>query len=230
MNPPADQLNSLRLGDDDVDLLREVERTFCVSIKPIEASELYNVGQLFDLLKSKLGSTDERRTKCLTAVCFFRLRRAVWMIRGIRINPTTKIFDVVPKQELGQFYESLGYVMAARLPSLSDTGWRLLIWILGISLLLAGFFVEGAVVSRVLVLSGLFALLFASVIYLPRALPYGVATFGDLAERIMTMNYGTLSRETGVKNDNDLWNVLVEVIREIAPFDGQIVASTRLAA
>src|SRR5215469_17808191 len=70
--------NSLGLDDDldGVELVRDIERAFQIKITDEEATNIFVVGELHELLVQKL-STDEGGRKCASAMAFYRLRNAL---------------------------------------------------------------------------------------------------------------------------------------------------------
>ena len=71
-------LNSVGLvGDgDDVDLLKDFENIFEISISDDEAANMDTLGQAFEIICSKLPTNEEKETKCLSAMAYFRLNSA----------------------------------------------------------------------------------------------------------------------------------------------------------
>ena len=67
---------SINLGDlEDVEILQEVERVFCIPITDREAEQTFTVGRLCDLLDAKYGGGATE--VCLSQIAFHRLRRAL---------------------------------------------------------------------------------------------------------------------------------------------------------
>ena len=84
-------VNNLGFVDmDDVDALELVEQAFDVEITATDAATLANVGDLYDLLLTKIPDSDANQ-KCASAMVFYRLRRA--------------LADLYPMERIGPSHE-----------------------------------------------------------------------------------------------------------------------------
>ncbi|HSM94959.1 MAG TPA: hypothetical protein VLT91_02870 [Rhizomicrobium sp.] len=70
--------NTLGLDDDldSVELVQDIEKAFDIQITDAEAERTLVVGDLYDLLLSKIPTNDTNK-KCASAMIFYRLRRAI---------------------------------------------------------------------------------------------------------------------------------------------------------
>ena len=98
--------DSLHLvGDgDDVEVVEWVERVFGISISNRETQETLTVGQLFDLIEAKCGTSATEM--CLSQVAFYRLRRALRELGAASaIEPATpsKPMSAESIDKVGQF-------------------------------------------------------------------------------------------------------------------------------
>ena len=65
-------------GDlDDVELVEDIEKAFGVRLPDGELSNCHTVGDLFDLVLARIPDRSATADRCATAMCFYRLRRAV---------------------------------------------------------------------------------------------------------------------------------------------------------
>jgi hypothetical protein len=71
-------LKTLGLDDDldSVEVVIAIEKAFDVEISSGEAEAVFNVGQLFELLRGKVHAVDANR-KCASAMALYRIRRAL---------------------------------------------------------------------------------------------------------------------------------------------------------
>ncbi len=203
-------------GDgDDVDILYDIEATFGVKISDDEAKSLFTLGDLHDLLVSKLNASDLRRSVCLTAVSFYRLRRALIELTGFKdISPQTRLDSVFPSGKIGRIATEIEEEIKMKLPP-PELG------------RLAGTLALSVIIGTpvLAIISGLFIghwawfvlLLWALLVPLFRFAPYRAPGYcvdvGRLAKAMAGLNYGRLAAELGVSHADDVWNALVEVIK-----------------
>jgi hypothetical protein len=81
MSKAANCLNLVGDGDD-IDVLYAIEKTFGVKLSDAEAVHCETVGQLYDVVSSKLNMPEVRNLRCPTALAFFRLRAALRRLAG----------------------------------------------------------------------------------------------------------------------------------------------------
>lgn len=216
---PRRDENSLHLvGDgDDVDILYNIEAAFDVTISDEEAENLFTLGQLHDLLVSKLNASDTRRSACVTAVSFYRLRRALIEITGkMDICPATRLDRIFPGGRIGRNSKEIEKHTGMRLPQ-SELGGvaslLLLIVFFGTPVIaaLSGFFLIGDWGWAVL-------LVWLVIVPLLRFAPYRAPArcidVGSLTKAMAGLNHGLLSTGLGVNHRYDVWNALVEVIKD----------------
>lgn len=213
--------------EDVEDLLKTLEEAFEVRFAQSDVDKLHNVGDLYDVLKLKMGTTSQPRRRCLSAVSFYRLRKAVFDATGTLVEPRTAISDVFPARTLRSQMTALGERTGLRLPSalLAPKQWFL--FLAGTGSFIVALFLgltTRAGITALLIGLGSFAILrFAE---FPRSLAQ--QSFGDLAREAAFHNLGRLARETGTRNDIDLWNALDFMIRKDLAFEGKIDRETRL--
>jgi hypothetical protein len=81
-------------GDlDDVDMLEDVEAAFGFRVSDEELARCWTVGHLFELINSRLPSEGSAGS-CATAMCFYRLRRAIQPRLAICLRPSTPIEEL----------------------------------------------------------------------------------------------------------------------------------------
>ncbi|MCZ6839058.1 MAG: hypothetical protein O7G13_07260 [Alphaproteobacteria bacterium] len=227
---PKKTENSLYLyGDgDDVEILEGVEATFDVKISDDEAPSLYTLGDLYDLLVSKLNASDSRRSICLTAASFYRLRRALTELTGVKdISPRTQLDSIFPNGKIGQAAKQIEHHTKMRLPipELGKLATTLVMMLFFGTPILA--IAIGQVIGHwgwsVLLLWALVVPLLKFAAY--RAPEY-CSDVGSLAKTMAGLNYSLLSAEFGVSHQDDVWNALVEVLKNQALTSGPINQET----
>lgn len=212
---------SLKIDPEDLEsLLLDLEMAFEVKFVQSDIDRLITVGDLYDFLQIKMGATLHRRERCIAAVCFYRLRRAVAEMTGARITPRTAIFEVFSTKETALGMKAIAEKTGLRLPSLPIALEQFLLSVLFVLSCCAALYFGLTTMSGItglLIAIGFFCVLrFAE---FPRRM---TGTFGDLARETTTLNYGRLARETGVRSSADLWQALNSMIRICAAFEGEI--------
>lgn len=214
--------------EDVEDLLMSLEKAFEVRFVQSDADKIRTVGDLFEVLQDKMGTTSQRRQRCLSAVCFYQLRKAVADATGIKVRPQTAISDVFPAKSLASQIRALGDRTGLRLPRVPYAADQSFLFLVGIASSLTAFF------FGVTATSGLAALLLGlgafGVLWLaefPRSM--NQHDFGELARETAFLNYGRLARETKTLSNVDLWNALEFMIRNDGLFDDAFDRETRLA-
>ena len=95
-------------GDlDDVELIQDIEAAFNIRLADDEISRCSTVGQLFELIEAHLPKMPSGQS-CATAMCFYRLRRALQPQTANALKPKTSIsaLGAVPVRKMHQIIES----------------------------------------------------------------------------------------------------------------------------
>ena len=218
--------NTLDLsGDlDDVELLEAIESACGIKYSNEEAERLRTVGDAYDTLVEKLKAYDERRKVCFTAICFYRLRRALREITPItEIRPNTRFEELFPVRRVDPVLKRIEDLTGMALPA-RDMGSVA-------AALTVTFGLCTPIVTLVLIQFigwwGLLALLGWSVTYLlwrfaRTCVPDRYADVGTLARAMAGLNLASLIDEFGVRHKGDIWNALVVAIRNYTGFGGTI--------
>lgn len=213
-------------GDlDDVELIQDVEAAFGIRLADDEIERCSTVGQLFELIEARLPQMRSGQS-CATALCFFRLRRALQPHSGIALKPKTSIsaLSAVPVRKLHQIIET---ECGLRPPPQYITFWGCL------SLLLV-----------VTVPFGLFAVGMPWWIALPSAalgiglcriapiqLPGEVETFGDLVKIVSSRSIGALAGQGARLGPKEAWQAFTDVLSDHTQLSkDRILAETLLLA
>jgi hypothetical protein len=203
-------LQTLMLDDDDAsDALLAVGDAFEVKISAADARLLYDVGDLFDLLRRKIDAGDGNR-KCASAMAFYRLRRVLNDLSADAGRSPSH--DLTPSHCIytQSFVKSLEDRSGLRLPR-PVLGW---VGGLGIALALGGML--GAIAAHRLDALGLFV---AGVVLSrvdPGRLPKDCRTVGALAKKAANLSFGRLVKQGADARDGHLWQALVEILADLA--------------
>ena len=93
------------VGDgDDVDVIEDFEATFEIIISDAEAESIVTLGEAYELICSKLPTNQKQQKKCLTAMAYYRLNRALCDYGKMRA--TTRI-EVPESQSPKSFQKQL---------------------------------------------------------------------------------------------------------------------------
>jgi hypothetical protein len=229
--PMTNAANCLDLvGDgDDVDVLYAVEEAFRVKISNAEALRCETVGQLFDIVSSKLNLSEARDIRCPTALAFFRLRAALRRLGYLeRMTPETDLRTIFRAHGARRLHDSLSREADLRLPHLALHAATLpvLAFVMACGVALSLWFgswlplIGSAVVAVVLVY------------LLPRAISQRTARLGDFATHCAAWNYGRLAEQAGGARHLDVWKAITTIVRESSGtgFMGEINYETRFFA
>ena len=226
--------NTLNLvGDgDEIDLLEEVEAAFSVKIEAKEAEELLTVGDLQDVLLRKLDANEARRSACLTAVAFYRLRTAISEVSGAKgIIPST----LLNRSLLGLDYEKWAATIEARCGLELPIGRAGVLTTLLFVALFFGSPVAAATLGKSVGAWGLLPLLGWLLIYplfrfMPALRPSYCKDAGSLARAVAGLNYRSLSHEFGSRHPDDVLLALVAVLRNFTGFSRPVDRRTTFFA
>jgi len=201
-------VSSLALvGDgDEVDLLDEIQAAFDVTFTDSEAESCRTVGDLFDVLMTKIAPA-EGANRCATAMAFYRLRRA---IGAGHAGPHSMLRDVLtgtPRQA----YARLGSATGLRMPALvfGAVGWFGMMVVLPGILASAAFWQAASSFWAVPFLISMLGILVAFFDRKPEA-----ATLGDLARQVAVLNFAHLARSGARSVRVDVWKNFVQLLRQ----------------
>lgn len=194
-------------GDlDDVELIQDVEAAFGVRLADDEIEQCSTVGQLFELIKARLPKLPSGQS-CSTAMCFYRLRRALEPHSAIALKPKTSISALsgVPVRKLHQIIET---ECGLRPPPQYITLWGCLALLLVVTIPF-GLFAVGmpwwiALPSAALGI-GLYRLA-------PIQLPGEAETFGDLVRIVSSRSIGALAGQGARLGPKEAWQAFTDVL------------------
>lgn len=210
-------------GLDDVDLVRDVERSFDIQF-PDEVWNSETVGDLFALVMAQLPDRGSEPGRCASAMCFYRLRRMVLTLAPhLELRPSTPI-TVLRSVSVKRLYRTI-QAGGLRPPVPYVSAWG------GCSLLLAVAAPVGPFLLRTSWWTAvLWMLAFAALFRLsPRRLPPDVKTCGGLVELLTVGNIGRLASHGARLGRAEAWKALQTVcISHVGDDGGEIGMGTLL--
>ena len=215
-------------GDlDDVELLMAVEEAFAIQISNAEAECILTVGDLYDLVCSKVDL--DSMASCNSTHAFRRLRDASFAT-PVPVRPSSRISEL-----RGDFSaEDWCRTMSKR----TGLDFDLAEWLPGVQYFLFVFILFPPIAAWVSWGSfGVGALLWLSLWLLfpifhfaPTRLPHQIETVADLVRRSMGRNYKRLRDIAGLGNRTDIWMAICGLTRDHTGHDGPIDHDTTFFA
>jgi hypothetical protein len=205
------------VGEDTWELLATIEDSFAIQLGEYHGLLEVTVGELADrICKEADYPTPER---CLSAVTFYRLRRAfreLFNTPRTAIRPTALVGDLLPWNSRRSRWLMLQTHLGLTFPSLNYPG-----WLLCLSLLVPTTFLIslktflGFRLSTVAIIIDSLALCFPVIVAfspLARTLPSGCDTVGGLTNAVLARNYAVFASQYGSSSTNDVLLALRQLI------------------
>lgn len=212
-------LTSINLvGDDDLDLLRDIEQVFDVRIPPEVSRNWWTIGDAHQWLLESLqkGPTEGR---CPTAMAFYQLRSAV-VPNATRkaLRPGTPLRDI--SKNPAAFLRLLRRATGLTIPAAKWRwvgvlgGWLISLGMPGcLAALLSGRLQVAAIAAAGVAIGGLLC-------WMDRGrFPGDMATLGDLARRVAALNRNTLRSRGARHMADEEWATLAAVVAEFSLVD-----------
>jgi len=225
-------------GDgDEIDIVRDVERTFRIALTKAEAVRIRTVGELHDLIESKHAGAESTRA-CLSQTAFYRLRRAL-VAMGIdtKISPQTPILALAAIEPPSQVkrWRRLGRLAGLQLPRLETpfrrwlpargTAARRVLSVLGWLSTATAIAICALAIQIVTGVSGVLIWV-AAAIAVPavklgiamlwlqsfQTVPRRLATLGDLAKEAAGCSFETLTMQKQGSSRSDRWFALAAIL------------------
>ncbi|WIW90491.1 acyl carrier protein (plasmid) [Sphingobium sp. V4] len=196
-------------GDlDDVELIEDVEAAFGIRLVDEEISRCSTVGQLFELIEARLPEMPSGQS-CATAMCFYRLRRALQPHSAIALKPKTSIMALraVPVRKLHRIIEA---ECGLRPPPQYITLWGCLA-LLFVAVFPFGLFAIG-MPWWVALPSAAFGVGFYW--FAPIRLPDEAETFGDLVRIVASRSIGALADQGARIGPKEAWKAFTDVLSD----------------
>jgi hypothetical protein len=218
----SDKAQRLRLfGEDSCELVSTIEQSFGMKFSEDELVQATTIGTLAQIVFAKLKHPVS--PQCLSAVMFYRLRRAfveLFEIPRIKIAPAKSLYELMPWTTRKKQWRTIQNHLNYALPQLT---WPL--WLLALGLLLAAatlYFLFGLKMLRTLgaasapvgVIGFVSVFVLVAVILNPlgRGFPRNCETFGDLVKLALARNYGKMAATQGMSSDKEVVQSLLQLV------------------
>jgi len=198
-------------GDDAVDLVISCENMFEIKISKEEALLVETVGDLFELLRSKIEISEENK-KCGSAMAFYRLRRALISSNVKNAFLPSSDLSFLEKLYTKPFVRELEEKSGLRLPRPAYDCIGGLGLVIFIASFLAAFAMLVAESSLLLVFisTGVLGIL---MIWADQGqLPSGFRMTRSFVKEVTLQNYGRLIRQGAYLSESGLWTILTDLI------------------
>ena len=173
--------------------------------------------------------------RCLTAVTFYKLRRALQQFGFPRsaIRPATPLLKLLPWRNRRTRWKQIRDQLGLELPGLVYPRWALFFALFGPGTILTGMRAFWGIPLRVASILGISVLLVIPAIFasipLAHALPPGSDTCGGLAELILVRNYAAIATENGSPRSAEvLWALRQLVATETVMNFEEVSSDTRI--
>jgi hypothetical protein len=233
----ADEKKELNeVGEDTWELFAAIEQSFAVDLGDYYALAGISVGELAETIRELAHYPAEE--SCLSAVAFYRLRRAfeaLFNVPRTSIRPATPVGKVMPWRHRRAQWRRLEEHLGLTVPGLKYPGWlALLSFVTSTSLVILARELLGSKLGIVGIIVWSFALFLPSLVAftpLARTLPPSCTTMGGLANVVLARNYAVFASQHGSPSEK---GVLPELRQLVADETGtafeEISSETRIPA
>ena len=210
------------VGDgDDLAIIEAIEEVFIVSIMDEDAERIRTLGDAHSVICSKLPNEASQQTKCLTAMAYYRLNRA--MKDHGKVKPFESVEAPKPMRPR-QYQQQLEEGSGLQLPFLTTSN----AWVKMI-----GWSILGTWAAAPILFSALFAVAAGSLIFVLNIAIWRYATkidqrvwifkgtLADLSRRASEENIGQLISEGGKWKGADVWAVMTKIISDETGFPAE---------
>ncbi|MEM9764377.1 MAG: hypothetical protein AAF160_08460 [Pseudomonadota bacterium] len=216
---------------DGVEIVTAIEETFSITISEQEAIEIRNMGDLFDLVCLKHGSSDA--TTCLSGRAF-RLVAEAMAAECRPVRPRDRLTAFRDEGAHRRWSRRLGRRCGLRLDGVTtgDPLYGLHVSALGSTLLGIAMFASLVLNDQVGWLAAMVAVIITGILFwqdyriFRLGLPRTPLTLAELVRRSMGDNYRLLAERHGHGNRHDIWHALSGLARSQSGYDGPIDHAT----
>ena len=209
------------MGLDGVELLIAVEDRFGIAIGDEEAAQIATVGDLHELVLSRLAPPSSN--SCPSSHVFYGVRRGLREVLGVsreRVSPGASLEGLLPDEGRRSAWSSLSQYLGWRLPALqlpATLESSMLTGCLGaivLALLGGGLGFMPQPIAWSLGLAAFPALLVAYRLTAPLAIrvPKGLVSVGDLASAVLSLNFAVVSEQCQSWNEGEVWQALQSAV------------------
>jgi hypothetical protein len=204
------------LGEDTWELFEVIECSFGVDLGDYNEICGVTVRELAEVIRKTANYPTEE--KCLSAVAFYRLRRAFETLFGVprgTIRPATSVGNLLPLKHRSTEWQMLQKHLGLDVPGLTFPAWFLLVPLFAPpALLISVRALFGFRLSVGWIIFGSFLLIYLAVarvipamnLHFPiaRVIPTGCETFAGLAKVVLARNYAVFASQGGSCKDGIL--------------------------
>ena len=210
------------VGDgDDVAIIEAIEDVFKVAIMDEEAESIRTLKDAHSVICSKLPNDENEQTKCLTAMAYYRLNRAMPGQGKANRSKRLHVPEAVSPRE---FQQQLEEGSGLKLPFLTTSsfwvtsiGWAIFYTWIAEPVMFSGFY--AVAVGLIIFVSNVAIWRFATAID-QRAWIFD-GTVADLSRRASEENIGHLVAEGGKLTREDVWTAMTKIISSVTGFPAQ---------
>jgi len=220
------------LGLELVELVIETEERLGIEIRDEDVADLTTVGQFYHYVIDRLGPGEVTEpVACLSATAFYALRRGWLQEFGLHrqeMRPAATVDLLLPRVDRRSNWQRLGAAIDMDLPYLVRPRWVTVGGVLSFLGLTAAAAVSWDALANTpwsvlldwAIAWFVFGSLFYSVVIawltrpLARAIPPNCRTVRDFVNELARRNYGRLARCGRGWNRDEVWSILVAIIRE----------------
>jgi hypothetical protein len=233
----ADEKKELNtVGEDTWELFEAIEESFGVDLGDYHALAGITVGELAENICRLANYPAEER--CLSAVAFYRLRRAfetLFSVPRTAILPTTSVVQLLPWKSRRTQWRLLQEHLGLTVPGLMYPGWLLLLCLVTpAALLISAREFLGFRLSAIEIIGGSLALIIPAVVaFIPfaRTPPPSCATMGGLAKVVLARNYAVFATQHGSSSERGVLPAVRQLIAtETGSQLGEVSPETRIPA
>ncbi|MGC3936489.1 hypothetical protein ACOTTU_01650 [Roseobacter sp. EG26] len=207
------------VGDgDDVELLEDFEAVFAIAITDKEAESILTLGEAHEIICSKIPKNHEEQVKCLSAMAYYRLNRAI-KAHG-KIQPLERLelrAGTSPKvfQKHLENNSNLSLEFLTRISS-----WVVALFLLQFVTWIAATIVFSGMLS---IIAGFLTFSFTHALWRiaehrDRHVWAFDGTIADLSRRAAEVNFGKLVSLGGKWNETEVWRTMTSVIQSHTGF------------
>ncbi len=206
-------------GDgDEVELIEAFEAAFDISFSYAEAEEILTLGQAFEAICSKLPEASQQQKKCLTAMVYFRLNRA--LTSEGKLCPATRI--EVPGSRSPKSFQAklenssrlnLDFLTGQKMSTVFLFCFQFVSWVAA-PVLLSG---NTALVAAVAI-AGTSHLLWRNADRMDNSIWIFDGTLGELSQRAAETNFGHLVSSGATWSRSDVWKAMTSIIQDFTGF------------
>lgn len=211
------------MGLDGVELLLAVEDRFGIVIADDEGAQVTTVGDLHQLVVSKM--TPQGSKACLSSHAFYALRSGLREVAGCsrgRVSPEASLEDLLPVEGRRSTWDALSRYLGWHLPRLrlpAALEWGIVAGCLGaipVAMVIGKLGLVALPVAWAIGLGAIPALWVSLRVAEPLAvqLPGELGTVGSPVKEVLSLNFGVISEESQSWNESEVWQALHATVVE----------------